>query len=134
MNSDLRGVQVGDWIWTIQEGWEKVVATKEVLNGYSIETRAATYTLDGKSYLNDKYPSAFLEPPEEFNAVPKPCEFKKGDRVLVGDSLESCNQRKYFSHIDSEGNFHCFPFGKTEWTAEEEGGTSVWKYYKKWEK
>jgi len=132
MNSDLSGVQVGDWIWTIQEGWEKVVATKGVLNSYPIETRAATYTLDGKSYLNAEYPSAFIEPPEEFNAVPKPCEFKKGDRVLVGDSPKSCKHRRYFSHVDSEGNFHCFPLGKTEWSRNDDS-TFIWKCCRKWE-
>ena len=95
MNSDLSNIKVGDWIWTLRYGWEKVteIAPEDI---YTVKA-TSWYTSDGKEHLGDKYPSAFIEPPEGFNADPKPCEFKKGDRVLVGDSLESCKHRRYLS-------------------------------------
>jgi len=129
MNSDLSNIKVGDWIWTIHEGWTKVLE-----GDCGWETSKHSYYSNGKESRHDEYPSAFLEPPEGFNAGPKPCELKKGDEVLVGNSPVECIERRYFSHVDSEGNFHCFPFGETKWTmGEEDGRTIVWPYYKKWE-
>ncbi len=127
MNSDLSNVKAGDWIWTIHEGWTKVL---KIECGY--ETGKHSYYTNGKEKNSDLYPSAFTRPPEGFNAEPKPCGFKKGDKVLVGDRPERCNQRRYFSHMGLEGNFHCFPLGKTEWSAET-GDTFAWKCCKKWE-
>ncbi len=129
MNSDLSNVKAGDWVWTIKGGWEKV--TEIDLEECSICTKS-WYTSDGKEHPGDKYPSAFTSPPEGFNAEPKPCGFKKGDKVLVGDRPEYCNQRRYFSHMGPEGNYYCFLSGNTEWS-QENGDTAAWSYCKKWE-
>ena len=109
MNSDLSKVVEGDYIWTIAEGWVKVRRTipifhSQASNEHPIETVGDyTYSLDGKLYINDKYPSAFTIPPKEFNPGPKPCEFKKGDRVMVQDEEDDdwwC--KRYFIKYDGK--------------------------------
>jgi hypothetical protein len=69
MNSDLSGLKKGDWVWTIRDGWVKIC---ELSNDgeYLMTTGNHGYDLGG-FHGNDKYPSAFLEPPEGFNAEPK---------------------------------------------------------------
>lgn len=97
MKNDLSSVNVGDWIWTIQGGWVKV---EKVLDDtrYAIVTKNESYTTAGKCVYSDTYPSAFTEPPSGFNAEPKPCEFKKGDKVLVRDFNNTRWCRRYFGY------------------------------------
>ena len=130
MNSDLRDKVVGDYIFTIFHGWTPIT---KVLPGttYPILTGGLYfYTLDGKHDINAKYPSAFTEPPAEFNAGPKPSRFKKGDKVLVRHTWDvDVWQRRYFSH-EANGVFFCFNNGADEWGSQ--GATTSWRYCKSW--
>lgn len=128
MNNDLSNVKVGDWIWNIKNGWGKVISIDSRSN-YPISTEQESFTVDGRVYLEDAAPSAFTEPPECFNADPKPCEFVKGQRVIVSDHIpdpSSMNGHKaYFSHIES-GMYFCFSSGLTEWSSD--GDIEAWEY------
>lgn len=129
MKNDLSNVKVGDWIWTIQEGWSKVEDIKHHPI-YEIGTQKGGYTPSGKCNLFDKYPSAFTEPPACFNAPPKPCEFEKGQKVLVQQKECSRWYKVYFSHM--EGNrYVCFCDGRTEWSSGSE--VTAWRFCKAWE-
>ena len=128
MKNDLSGRKVGDWIWTIQEGW----VTLDFIDNNEVFTGVYAYALNGNYYPSDKYPSAFLEPPEGFNAEPRPCEFKKGDKVLVSDYAPDYGNRRYFSHVCEDGLYHCYAGGMSDWTSED-GYTNPWRYCKKWE-
>lgn len=70
MKSDLSKVKVGDKIWTIQEGWIEVkrIDTSEI---FSIKTEFNSYTIDGKNYSDDKYPSVFIEYPFKEQPIEK---------------------------------------------------------------
>jgi hypothetical protein len=70
MKSDLSKVKVGDKIWTIEDGWTKVINV-ECLDTYPIVTEKNTYTFDGKMETDDKYPSAFLEYPFKEQPIEK---------------------------------------------------------------
>ena len=123
MNSDLSKVKVGDWIWTIQDGWIKIIAVTDG-GDFPILTDFSHYSLDGKHSIDDKHPSAFVEPPECFNPGPKPCEFVKGQRVLVRNGKEL--YRRYFSHMGRQTGFYCcFIGGRDEWSSH--GVTESWK-------
>jgi hypothetical protein len=56
---DLSDVEVGDKLWTIQEGETTCVKNRYNMPLYKIVTGKITYTLDGKVYYDDKYPSCF---------------------------------------------------------------------------
>ncbi len=133
MNSDLSNVQVGDYIWTIQKGWKEVV---EVLRNsdYPIHVDDECYTLDGKYNGCDEYPSAFTEPPAEFNAGPKPSRFKKGDKVLVRDHANVPWRRRYFAgekpNRYHKQKFGTFIDGADEWSSK--GQVRYWKFCKPW--
>lgn len=127
MKNDLETVNVGDWIWTIKFDWVMVLEVDHS-EPYAIRTSCDSYTIDGKYDRSDKYPSAFTEPPECFNAPPKPRVFKRGDRVLVRDNSYTPWKRRYFSHQE-KGKFYCF-LGGDEWSS---GGELVeWDECKPW--
>jgi len=136
MKSDLSKVNVGDWIWTIKLDWAEVVDIDHN-EEYPIcvktkRGRIASYMLDGRLDACDMYPSAFIKPLEGFDAKPKPCVFKKGDKVLVSIGRNHPWLKRYFSHIGGiEGKYCCFVGGKDEWTSN--GKTDAWDYCKKWE-
>jgi hypothetical protein len=76
MSDNLSTIRVGDWVWTIKRGWVPV----STVYGDDISVRRGYFSagrciFDNKGISgNDKYPSAFIEPPEGFNAEPKPKE------------------------------------------------------------
>ena len=126
-DSNFRKAKVGDWAFT-WAGWEKIT---EILPGtkYPVEFSERTYTFDGYFQEKDAFPMAFLQPPACFNAPPKPCFLKKGDRVLVWNNDEQVPRKRYFSHVGADGRFYCFNSGD-EWTSD--GKTYGWKYCEKW--
>jgi len=132
MKSDLSNVEVGDWIWTIKSGWVKVEGIGS--NTYAITTKECAYTMDGLRNLYDTYPSAFTEPPSGFNAEPKPCEFEKGQRVLVRDHANMPWRRRYFVGENPnryhKEKFGTFAVGADEWSSE--GRVRYWKFCKPW--
>lgn len=125
--SDLSNVEVGDWIWTIQGGWVKVEGIDS--STYAITTKECTYTMDGLRRVYDAYHSAFTEPPSCFPAESKPCEFKKGQRVIT-KRTDGTEARRYFSH-EKNGTFYCFDGGKDEWSSQ--GDVFGWDNCKAWE-
>jgi hypothetical protein len=128
MKNDLSSVDVGDWIWTIQEGRTKIKDIKHD-SIYSIVTQNGSYTLRGKCHNFDQYHSAFTEPPACFNAEPKPCEFKKGQRVLVRDHPSTPWKRRYFAKHENS-KYWCY-LGGDEWSSC--GETVDWENCKPWE-
>ena len=127
-DSDLSKCKAGDWIWTTSNGWIEVSNVDRT--GYPICTKGEDYTVDGEYRKSDKYPSAFITPPACFNPEPKPCKFKKGDRVLTKYDSERIGVRRYFSHMQGD-DFCCFINGLDEWSAG--GKTSLWQHCVKWE-
>ena len=128
MNNDLSKVKVGDWIWTISSGWTKVNGVNREFF-LAIQTTNDSYMINGRLRLADKYPSAFIEPPACFNAEPKPCEFKRGQRVIT-KRADGSENRRYFSH-EKNGTFYCFIDGKDEWSSQ--GDVCGWNNCKAWE-
>lgn len=132
IKSDLSNVKVGDYILTLRDGWQKVL---KVFKGakYFIHCEVLSFNIDGKEYIEDKYPTAFTKdqvPPQLLELYgPCPCEFKKGDRVLVSTG-NGIWERRYFSHAAGNG-FYCFSCGSDEWSSNNE--TSYRRYCKKWE-
>ena len=90
MKNDLSKCKVGDWIWTISSGWVNIynISTKGEYEIFASDYDKS-YTADGKANINDKYPSAFTEPPEGFGAEPKPVKIVKKWRwaIKYGDNL-----------------------------------------------
>ena len=131
MNHDLSKCEVGDWICTAQFGWVQINTINSsfihpisvVLDGYE-----ETYTLDGYHNKDDKFPSAYVEPPEEWNA------FRKDDKVLVGDDKGDLWARRYFSH-EKDGKYFCYVDGMDSWTSAWLPSNKLydsWKYIKPW--
>ena len=135
MNSDLINVPVGDYIFTIHAGWVKVIEVRNGLSHPVVTQDGFTYTFDGRATIVSKYPSAFTEPPAEFNAGPKPSRFKKGDKVLVRDYANVPWRRRYFAGENPNHNhkekFGTFADGADEWSSE--GRVRYWKFCKPWE-
>lgn len=101
MKSDLSKVKVGDKIWTIQYGWQEVICTGNDGN-YPIRVLNNNgYTIDGKCYVTDKYPSAFLEYPFKEQLI------EKDTIVWFRDDEEGTWLMGYYSHFKDEKHF-CF--------------------------
>lgn len=126
-NNDLSNVEVGNYIRTIKSGWSKVIWKHGTL--FALDGDDTVYDSTGTN-ICDKYPSAWLEPPEYLNADPKPCEIKKGDMVIVGYSTNFSGNKRYFSHYEEDDDsYHCYSDGRTEWSSN--GETSRWYNCKK---
>jgi len=130
MNSDFSKSRVGDWAWTIKDGWSRV-AQVDVLGDFPIQIASGMYTTNGKYLFSDKFPSAFLVPPVEFDVGPPPCEFEEEDKVLVWNN-EKNKWRARFSHYEDndDNKYHCYSKGD-RWTSY--GDTIGWKYCKRGE-
>ncbi len=64
-------IKRGQKLWSILDGEVSVI---NILQGdtYPIKTERATYTLDGKLSINDKYPALYLSNPLEHNVPEYP--------------------------------------------------------------
>jgi hypothetical protein len=98
MKSDLSNVKIGDKIWTIQSGWEEVIAINSV-DKYPIETKSNCFTIDGLRWRGDKYPSAFLEYPFKEQSI------EKDTLVYYRDHEEQEWSIGYYSHFSGEQHF-----------------------------
>ena len=127
-DSDFRKAKSGDWAFTIN-GWQKIADISPTVE-YPVKIIGRSHTFDGYFLEDDAFPTIFLQPPACFNAPPKPCSLKKGDRVLVWDDDEEVPRKRYFSHVGADGRFYCFVNGRDEWSSG--GGTSDWKNCEKW--
>ena len=98
MKVDLSKVKVGDKIWTIYEGWTKVLSTDYSIC-YPIETEFGTYTLEGMENNRSKYPSAFLEYPFKEQSI------ERDTLVWYRDSENHCWAVGYYSHLENGRHF-----------------------------
>jgi hypothetical protein len=99
MKNDLSNLKKGDKIWTIENGWEKVISICYE-NNFPIETNNYCYDLNGKR-INEKHPSAFLEYPFEEQ------EIEKDTLVYYRDSRSQSWKVGYYSHFE-DGKHWCF--------------------------
>jgi hypothetical protein len=97
MKSDLSKVKKGDKIWTIQNGWVRVVNV--YTDSYPIDTDGHGYTIDGKRWKSDKYPSAFLECP--FKEQP----IEKDTLVYYRDYEEESWKVGYYAYFENLKHF-----------------------------
>ena len=98
MKSDLSKVKAGDKIWTISDGWTKVINIDHT-DRYSIKTEIYTYTIDGKVCTSDKYPSAFLEYPFKEHVI------EKDTLVWFRDNEDTSWRVGYYSHLEDGRHF-----------------------------
>ena len=98
MKSDLSKVEVGDKIWTIQDGWIEVTSIERDVN-YQILTHRNSYTIDGKILKHHKYPSAFLEYP--FKEQP----IEKDTLVYYRDDEEESWKVGYYAYFKNRKHF-----------------------------
>lgn len=45
-------------------------------------------------------------------------DLKKGDKCMVRSDDQNKWSKRYFSHMDEDGEAHCFRYGATEWSSE----------------
>jgi len=129
MENDLSNLKVGDYVWHFSQGWSKIIY-KDSLNitVKNFQNIEYSYWLTGKVNKEDPYPTVFKIPPVNYAEL-KRSKFTKGDRVLVKDYIETQNSmRRYFSHMNRDGKYCCFKYGKTAWSQSE--ATYAWKYCK----
>ena len=112
--SDLSNCKIGDYIYTCSDGWVKITDLYLYENSLVTNTNE-TYTLTGKKHHDDEYPSAWTVNPFDTNDKP-PCEFKKGEEVLVWRDDCSKKRKRIFSHVD-KNKYYCYDGGQTEWTS-----------------
>ncbi len=131
MKHDFTNSKVGDIVLSLKHGWVKIDEIREYEETvYQILTENSTYTIDGKEFIFDKFPSLFTEPPEEFKAGKRPCKFKIGERVLVCDN-HNHNHRGYFLKFEEDGKYpYCITQDLAGWV--EDKGYTKWKYCKRW--
>lgn len=68
--NDLSECKVGDMIWSVFYGWEKVTSIN-CSEDYPILVNGTMFTIDGKADISDVAPVAFTKPPEWFNKLKK---------------------------------------------------------------
>ena len=126
MKNDLSNLKVGDWVWTIPDGWVQISRVNKG-EGHPILVMCRGmeywYTLDGRYHLRDKHPSAFHEPPEAFNAEPKPVQkVKKWKWVYSSELLRGDEVTHYYltkvefeaSHLTETDNYMKIPWTEIE--------------------
>ena len=116
MKVDLSKVKKGDRIWTIEAGWEEVIAINSG-DKYPIETISNCFTIDGLRWRGDKYPSAFLEYP--FGVEP----IEKDTPVWYRDCENESFKVGYYSRFE-EGLHYIFNNSKK---STEATGVTRWK-------
>jgi hypothetical protein len=128
MNSDFSKSKMGDWTWTLNGGWRKII---RIINSLPLSISSGDYGIKEKVLTADKASSASLVPP--FYAGLPPCDFKEGDRVVVWNNAGHDEERAYFSHIEEneDRKYHCFYLGD-KWTSHGDI-TRGWRYCKAWE-
>jgi hypothetical protein len=119
MNHDFSKAKVGDWACTARDGWAKILIIA-VSYEFRINICNRWYSNTGV-YSEDMHTTAFLKPPDFYNAGPKPCNFVKGQRVLTSNGSVNPHSKRYFSH-ELGGQYCCFIDGCDEWSS---AGTTI---------
>lgn len=104
----------GQWVYSVQEGWEKITGIGES-GDYPVYTIRNYYTLDGQYCMDDKHPSLFhtdifngTQPPEpeiDWDKVPRDTEVEVS---MLGATWGT----RHFSHKNENGLFFCFANGR----------------------
>ena len=102
----MKDVKEGDWIFTIQDGWAKVIGVVEN-DRYPIVTASECYDLGGKYDVEDSFPSAWTYDP--INGTNPPEEsFDVGERVFVKDDNREWQVRYLAAYLPkAEYPYYC---------------------------
>ena len=125
----FRDVKVDDEVWSIQDGWG--VVTNLDTGPYQLyvkfECREETFTLEGKSYVSNLYPTLFWDE-IEIKAPKKPLPDLEVDAKILVWNVEGLKKhRRYFKEFTKSGKAVCFVDGHPLWTSC--GETDVWNYW-----
>lgn len=93
--TDLSNAKLGDKVWTIQHGWGKITGIR-FDKEYRVKINECSYTVDGKFYESNSFPSAFWQEPE----LPDECYTKPQPEIEPGALC-------FFSNIKFEFENHC---------------------------
>ena len=126
---DFSNYKVGDRVWHIRDGWQKIIAITDHKE-CPIRTEIGVYAIDGKYNKTDKYPTIFhneFKIPDEAFIKPLPT-LEIDTKVLVwNNGYEESKLKRYFKEFDRFGNIICFINGSTSWSAT--GGGIAWDNY-----
>ena len=105
----LSELKVGDWCWSIQNCWARFSEPTDedsfyLCGGYH-------YYEDGSYYADDKNPSLYTYNPFDKNDKP-PCEFKKGEIIMVKDYGGDVFKPMKFYSFDGE---HYIGWNRAKW-------------------
>lgn len=116
--ADLSNVKIGDTIWTIQNGFVKVIMINPT-ETYSIVTNIDSYTIKGFMFKKDKFPSAFTKNPF------KEKDFKER-WMMVSEEGTCWVKRKVF--MKKNGHVISWSCAETKKGVKKEICTHPWKY------
>ena len=108
-HKELSELKVGDWCWTIKNGWTRLVEPHNKGGGFSCGDRC--YYEDGSYCAGDKNPSLYTYNPFDENDKP-PCEFKKGEIIMVKDYGGDVFKPMKFYSFDGE---HYIGWNRAKW-------------------
>ena len=135
--SNLSNVKVGDRIFSLSNGWLKVLDVDHLrkIVTCSVELDEDRFdvhvSMNGKYNETDIFPTVFIDPPKFLEI------FKINDKVLVtnDDNSSAVWYRRYFSHYGENGEYHTFSNGSDMWSVDKtvkgKNYTSEWKYCKR---
>lgn len=116
--ADLSNIKIGDSIWTIQNGFTKVIKINPK-HTYSIVTNIGRYTIEGFISINDKFPSAFTKNPF------KEKDFKER-WMMVSEEGTNWLKRKVF--MKKNGHVISWSCAETKKAVKKEICSHPWKY------
>lgn len=95
MKKEFKDLKVGDDVYTIKNGFDKVTCIEND-SLYPIKTKQESFTLDGKCYTKDIYPVAFTYNPFEPQPENEIMQAPIGKLMEVSDKGERWYQRYVF--------------------------------------
>lgn len=104
MKNDFSNVKVGDCIFTVAEGWDKVTNVNLDAGDWAIRTENMSYDLRGHHMASNKHPSAWTYDP--FEDTDPPLYFRPGEVIAVRDlktDLWGYDVFKKYSRIKTYG-------------------------------
>lgn len=96
---------IGQNVWSIRCGWTKVKKIDRVICKL-YDTQGNVYTLAGRATADDMHPILFDR--DILNGTKPPCEFKRGDVVMVADALGVNRFRPVFFFKNHYDGYYCY--------------------------
>lgn len=126
----FRNYKRGDKVWHITKGWVEIDSIDSTQ--HPINTRFDNFTVDGKAYEDDLYPTIY---PNEFKvpaeAFKKPLpDLKVDTKVIVWNKDDKAKYHRHFKWFTKDGEIVCFVNGTTSWSND---GDTIWDYYEVFE-